>query len=158
SSFRPKRRKPSRFRTPVQVVTRTRRFNGRRTRLRPGRSFHHGESLNKSRDIVAQQVEAKMSVRKGVALLAGIGAALSMLAGGILYAYILSGGLRARQTPSDIEKRLAGWIVRVSVPDSAKRLQNPLLADAGAIDVSAGRDLYKQKCENCHAYDGSGKT
>ncbi len=25
-------------------------------------------------------------------------------------------------------------------------------------DVAAGKDLYREKCETCHAYDGGGKT
>ena len=33
---------------------------------------------------------------------------------------------------------------------------NPLGADAA--DVAAGRDLFRQNCEICHGYDGSGKT
>ena len=37
-------------------------------------------------------------------------------------------------------------------------LKNPLSPDPGGADVSAGRELYRQKCEICHAYDGSGKT
>ena len=32
---------------------------------------------------------------------------------------------------------------------------NPL---GDAADITAGRDLFRQKCEVCHAYDGSGKT
>jgi mono/diheme cytochrome c family protein len=43
-----------------------------------------------------------------------------------------------------------------SVPAAAKIAANPLGADPA--DVSAGRDLYRQKCEVCHAYDGSGET
>ncbi|HXB67031.1 MAG TPA: c-type cytochrome [Candidatus Acidoferrales bacterium] len=46
----------------------------------------------------------------------------------------------------------------MSVPEAAKKLQNPLMADTGGGNVSAGRELYQQKCEACHAYDGSGKT
>jgi predicted CXXCH cytochrome family protein len=30
--------------------------------------------------------------------------------------------------------------------------------NAGSENVSAGQELYKQKCETCHGYDGSGKT
>ena len=74
------------------------------------------------------------------------------------YIYIVSGGLIARQKPSTVESRIAGWLVRVSVPASAKRQKNPLTVDPTGVNVSAGLDLYKQKCETCHGYDGSGKT
>ena len=99
-----------------------------------------------------------MSFRKRVTLAVGIVAALIVLAGGLLYAYIVSGGLRARQKPSQAETLIARWMVRVSVPDSAKMAKNPLQVDANSLDTAGGRDLYKQKCETCHAYDGSGKT
>jgi predicted CXXCH cytochrome family protein len=99
-----------------------------------------------------------MSFPKRVTVAAGIVVALFVLAGGLLYAYIVSGGLKARQKPSQAETRIARWMVDVSVPDSAKKAKNPLEVDANSLDTSAGRDLYKQKCETCHAYDGSGKT
>jgi len=44
------------------------------------------------------------------------------------------------------------------VPQDIKALKNPLTAAADGADVSAGRELYRQKCEICHANDGSGKT
>jgi len=81
-----------------------------------------------------------------------------VVAVGALYAYIISGGLIARQSPPAIEKNVTRLMLDVSVPDSAKSMKNPLLADGGSIDVFAGQGLYKQKCEVCHGYDGSGKT
>jgi len=83
---------------------------------------------------------------------------LVMVAVGALYAYIISGGLIARQKPPAIEKNVTRLMLDVSVPDSAKTMKNPLMADGGSIDVFAGQGLYKQKCEVCHGYDGSGKT
>ncbi|MEO8051868.1 MAG: cytochrome c, partial [Acidobacteriota bacterium] len=83
---------------------------------------------------------------------------LLVLASGAFYWYIVSGGLIARQKPPAVEKDVTRWMLDVSVPQSAKTLKNPLLADSGAQDISAGRDLYQQKCEVCHGYDGSGKT
>jgi predicted CXXCH cytochrome family protein len=99
-----------------------------------------------------------MSFGKRLTLALGMVVAVFTLAGGALYAYIVSGGLRATRKPSGAETRIAGWMVRVSVPESAKKLRNPLTTDVNGVDVAAGRDLYKQKCEACHAYDGSGKT
>ena len=99
-----------------------------------------------------------MSFRKRLTLIAVTGLVLFVLAAGVLYSYIVSGGLIARQKPSTIETRVARLMVRVSVPEASKLMQNPLMADAGGVNVSAGRELYKQKCETCHGYDGSGKT
>jgi predicted CXXCH cytochrome family protein len=79
------------------------------------------------------------------------------LALGALYTYIVSGGLIARQKPLRVEAFVTRWMLRLSLPKSAKIQKNPLLADAGTEDVSAGRELYQQKCEICHSYDGSGK-
>ena len=47
---------------------------------------------------------------------------------------------------------------RVSVRESAKLLKNPLKADPDGENVSAGRELYKHKCDTCHGYAGGGKT
>ena len=99
-----------------------------------------------------------MSFGKRAALTITIVFLLFALAMGALYQYITSGGLIARQKPAALETKVARRMVRMSVPAAAKALRNPLLADAGGVDVSAGLNLYKQKCEICHGYDGSGKT
>ena len=99
-----------------------------------------------------------MSFRKRAALTTGIVVVLLALATGAVYKYIVSGGLIARQKPPAVEKSVTRWILRVSVPESAKILKNPLRADTGGENLSAGRELYKQRCETCHGYDGSGKT
>ena len=99
-----------------------------------------------------------MSFGKRAARIAGIVVVLCVVAMGALYAYISSGGLIARKKPSGAETMIARWMVRASVPQASKMLKNPLVTDSGGQDVSAGRDLYKQKCETCHGYDGSGKT
>jgi predicted CXXCH cytochrome family protein len=99
-----------------------------------------------------------MSFRKRVTLVAAMALALLAIAMGAFYRYIVSGGLIARQKPLAVEASLTRWVLHLSVPDLANKLKNPLSADAGSADVSAGRELYRQKCEICHAYDGSGRT
>jgi predicted CXXCH cytochrome family protein len=98
-----------------------------------------------------------MSFRKGAALSAAIVVVVLALATGALYRYIVSGGLIARQKPLALEAMVTRWMLQVSLPKAAKIQKNPLLADVGSEDVSAGQELYKQKCEICHSYDGSGK-
>jgi predicted CXXCH cytochrome family protein len=80
-----------------------------------------------------------------------------LMAGGV-YAYIVSGGLRARQSPSALETRVARWMVEASVPNAAKSLAAPPEMANSPTDIALGRDLYKEKCEACHGYDGAGKT
>src|SRR5579862_119384 len=99
-----------------------------------------------------------MSFGKLAARIAAIVVVLSAVAMGALYSYIRSGGLIARKKPSRAETMIARWMVEASVPQAAKMRKNPLIAESGGEEVSAGRELYKQKCETCHGYDGSGKT
>ena len=73
-----------------------------------------------------------------------------------LYAYIISGGLIARQVPPAAEIFLAHHILNLSVPAQARLLKSPL--SGTEADVTAGRELYGQKCQVCHAYDGNGKA
>ena len=85
--------------------------------------------------------------------LAAVIAAITTFAG---YNYIRSGGLIARQTPSAVETAAANWLLYLSVPATAKELKNPI--EATSASLTAGRELYGQKCEVCHGYDGGGKT
>jgi mono/diheme cytochrome c family protein len=45
-----------------------------------------------------------------------------------------------------------------TVPAHERELPNPARARTDAADSDAGRDVYRQKCEICHAYNGGGKT
>jgi predicted CXXCH cytochrome family protein len=93
--------------------------------------------------------------RKVLAWFAGIAVAFAVL-GGALYAILVPGLSSARREPSVAEIVIATWLLHQSVPDGARRSVNPLKDDPAA--VAAGRELYREKCETCHAYDGSGKT
>ena len=73
-----------------------------------------------------------------------------------LYMLVIPGLSVARTEPSQLEVQVATWILRNSVPASARNMVNPLKDDQAAI--TAGTDLFRQKCEVCHGYDGSGKT
>ena len=99
-----------------------------------------------------------MSLGKQAVRIAMIGVALLVAVVGALYAYIISGGLTARQKPPAAEVLVTRWMLDLSLPKSAKTQKNPLLADVQSQDVSAGRDLYKADCEICHGYDGGGDT
>src|ERR1700743_1900225 len=76
--------------------------------------------------------------------------------GGSLYAAFVPGLSIAHQEPPAAEVVIATWLLHQSVPDETKRAVNPLKDDLAS--VAAGRDLYREKCEPCHAYDGGGKT
>ena len=77
---------------------------------------------------------------------------------GLLYRYVLAGGMSARQKPSTVETFLAQALVQLSLPREAKARTNPLGASNEGRDVSAGRDSYQRNCQVCHGYDGNGKT
>ncbi|MDP9012724.1 MAG: c-type cytochrome [Pseudomonadota bacterium] len=81
-------------------------------------------------------------------------AAIAVL--GASYFLLLPGFSSARAEPPVFETRVATWLLRHSVPGSAKNIANPLAEDTSA--VAAGQTLFREKCETCHAYDGSGKT
>src|SRR5207237_4011309 len=77
---------------------------------------------------------------------------------GTMYQLLLPGLSIARDEPWELETQVATWLLHQSVPASAKRIANPLSSAADSSSVAAGRDLFRQKCEVCHAYDGGGKT
>ena len=81
--------------------------------------------------------------------------AMIVLAGAI-YERIVPGLSSARTEQSQTETAIATWLLHQSVPEPEKERANPLGSDPA--DIAAGRDLFRQKCEVCHAYDGSGKT
>jgi predicted CXXCH cytochrome family protein len=74
---------------------------------------------------------------------------------GFLYTKVIPGLSSARTEPPAAETILATWLLHQSVPFGAKISVNPA---ADPSDVAAGKDLYREKCETCHGYDGSGKT
>jgi len=75
---------------------------------------------------------------------------------GLLYRYIVSGGLTARQKASAIESYTARKLIEFSIPSEARAQKNPL--DGGEANADAGRELYRAKCEVCHGYDGRDRT
>jgi predicted CXXCH cytochrome family protein len=74
---------------------------------------------------------------------------------GVLYARVIPGLSSARTEPPAAETILATWLLHQSVPFETKMSVNPA---PDPSDVAAGKDLYREKCETCHAYDGGGKT
>src|SRR5215469_2333687 len=94
--------------------------------------------------------------RRHVAVLAGLVVLAAAIA--TFYQFLLPGLSVADREPSQFEAQVATWLLHASVPESAKAQANPLGALPDPAAVAAGRDLFRQKCELCHAYDGSGKT
>jgi mono/diheme cytochrome c family protein len=75
---------------------------------------------------------------------------------GAAYRMVVPGLSSARSEPPGLEVAVATWLLHHSVPEAERTIANPLGTDRA--DIAAGRDLFKQKCEICHAYDGSGKS
>jgi predicted CXXCH cytochrome family protein len=74
------------------------------------------------------------------------------------YALLLPGLSVARQQPSRFETEVATYLLHHSVPASADKAVNPLGPHPAPSEIRAGHDLFMQKCETCHAYDGGGRT
>ena len=87
-----------------------------------------------------------------------IGVAVVVVLFGLLYAFIVWEGSSARENAPVLESRIAAWLLYHTVPASDREKKNPLDTVAGSPDVSAGHEIFRAKCELCHAYDGSGKT
>ena len=92
----------------------------------------------------------RKAMAAAVAVVAVFGGAVA------LYMFALPGLSSARPQPPEMEVAVAMWLLRHSVPATARQQHNPLGADAA--DAAAGRDLFRQNCEICHGYDGSGRT
>jgi cytochrome c5 len=83
---------------------------------------------------------------------------LAVIAGAAAVAWqsVIPGLSSARREPPAIEVAVATALLRASVPPEDKARTNPLGGDPA--DIAAGQDIFRQKCEVCHAYDGSGRT
>jgi predicted CXXCH cytochrome family protein len=75
-----------------------------------------------------------------------------------LYAAILWEGSSTRAPPPWIESTVAQWLLTRTVPSAERVRVNPLNSPSYRSDSGAGGGLYRQKCETCHGYDGSGHT
>ena len=69
---------------------------------------------------------------------------------------LLRGLSSARREPPALEIAIATWLLHESVPEGERYRVNPLGDDPA--DIIAGRAVFQQKCEVCHAYDGGGRT
>ncbi len=94
--------------------------------------------------------------RRRVAMTAAVIAVMIGLGLAGIARFVITGLSSARTEPSSAEVAVATWLLHQSVGAEAKAQLNPLGADSA--DVAAGQELFRQKCEICHAYDGSGKT
>jgi predicted CXXCH cytochrome family protein len=98
-----------------------------------------------------------MPRKKALQVVLGSVVGLALVLGG-LYALIVWEGSSARGNAPALEANLAQWLLLHTVPASQRAVKNPLSTAAGSADVAAGQELYRSKCQSCHAYDGSGRT
>ncbi len=92
---------------------------------------------------------------KRLLVILGLSCLVLLVSGGIFYTQFLPGLSVARAEPPALEVSIAQWLLRASVPEEARSAVNPLSDDPSA--AAAGQIVYQQKCESCHAYDGSGR-
>ncbi len=98
-----------------------------------------------------------MSQKRVLRVVLGCVVLLGLALGG-LYALLVWEGSSARGDAPALEAGLAQWLLFHTVPASQRAVKNPLSTAAGSADVAAGQNLYRSKCQLCHAYDGSGRT
>jgi len=96
-------------------------------------------------------------VRASPGRIAGAAIILILLVWGA-YTLVLPGLSIARQEPSAAEVQVATWLLHQSVPRAAKEAADPLGTHPDPAAITAGRELFRRKCEACHAYDGGGRT
>jgi predicted CXXCH cytochrome family protein len=84
-------------------------------------------------------------------------AALALLAL-CVYGLVRWEGSSAREDAPMLEARIAQRLLHYTVPAEFRAMKNPVDVTAGSADVEAGHQVYTQKCEICHAYDGGGKS
>jgi predicted CXXCH cytochrome family protein len=75
-----------------------------------------------------------------------------------LYAVIRWEGSSTRAQAPWFESTVAQWLLKRTVPGADRSRTNPLNTPTNRGDPTAGGGLYRQKCEICHAFDGSGHT
>ena len=92
-------------------------------------------------------------LRRGV-----IAIALVIVLSGLAYTLIMWEGSSSRGEAPHLESSIAQWLLNRTVPASERQRPNPLATANDAADIAAGQTLYRQKCDICHAYNGSGKT
>src|ERR1700733_12476891 len=98
-----------------------------------------------------------MTSRRALKITVASIAVIGVLVAG-LYALILWEGSSAREDAPALEANVAQWLLHYTVPASLRAMKNPLDVAAASSDVEAGHQVYTQKCEICHAYDGGGRT
>jgi predicted CXXCH cytochrome family protein len=122
--------------------------------------------LSKTRSYPRQRVAERwlMTFKRYLApkqrwwIIAAVAALLALILTAVGSQMVLPGLSVARQEPSGVEVAAATWLLHHSVPAAAKAKVNPLGPHPDPAAVTAGHDLFVQKCESCHAYDGGGKT
>src|SRR5215510_16585458 len=98
-----------------------------------------------------------MNRRKALKVALWSTAVIALLLGG-LYGFIIWEGSSTRDDAPVLEVKIAQWLLYRTVPKNYRALKNPFSTAPGSADVSAGGEVYRDKCELCHAFDGSGKT
>jgi mono/diheme cytochrome c family protein len=72
------------------------------------------------------------------------------------FAFVVSGGISARNEPSRTEARLARALRGWGIPSSARETPNPVPPSPRVL--AGGRAHFADHCAICHANDGSGDT
>ena len=90
-----------------------------------------------------------------VVIAAVVGVFVIVVGAGTAYRSLIPGLSSARTKPGPVETIVATWLLHRSVPVESKARTTRW---ATTQQIAAGSELFKQKCEVCHAYDGGGEN
>src|ERR1700722_3288395 len=82
--------------------------------------------------------------------------AILICAAGAGLFWITSTGMSARATPGPVESYLGRTVRNMSIPKSARGMQNPMKASPDML-LEGGRH-FADHCASCHGNDGRGAT
>ena len=85
-----------------------------------------------------------------------VATAAIVVGAGIYSVRLVEYGFSAREKPTGLEALLVRGARRWAIPAKAKRLKNPMPANAEMLEH--GRDHWADHCATCHANNGSGET
>ena len=81
---------------------------------------------------------------------------LGVIATAFVFTMVRQGGLAATKEPGNLERSVAGQLVRLSIPSEVERQKNPFASDANAWREA--KEHYMDHCAVCHGRGGKGDT
>lgn len=81
---------------------------------------------------------------------------LGVIAIAVVFTMVRQGGLAASKEPGNLERSVAGQLVRLSIPSEVERQKSPFAGDTNAWREA--KEHYMDHCAVCHGRAGKGDT